>query len=103
MITCKETGNPLTGSVYAAARLNDQNRCVPLSPEVIDRIKALERLQGHRTYQTGGVGIYRAVVVGENGDSHLAFDHHQHLAFSISKKTLERCLPKTFEEFPHKE
>lgn len=103
MLKCKEIPEKeLTGQVFAAARLSDQGRYVPLSPEAVDRIKATEKKQGHRTFKTGGVGIYRATVVGTNGDSHLVFDPNQHLAFSIDKDVFERRLPNTFEMFPHR-
>ena len=101
MLTCTEKGIPIASGqpAFAASREGD-NSYSPLSSEFVDSIppKLIDRKKRER-YKTGGINIYRAKVVGDNGDSTLNFLHEPDFVGSISFGNVNKVFRNVIEKF----
>jgi hypothetical protein len=101
MLKCTERDIPLKSGtpVFAASREGD-NSYSPLSREFVGAIpENLINRKKRERYKTGGINIYSAKVVGENGDSTLNFVHQNDFVGSISIRDVQKVFKKTLENF----
>lgn len=100
MLVCKETGLAILPGqeAFAASRLGD-NAYVPLSREFVNGIPEDARTRAPARFKQGHIGIFRARVAGENGDSSLSFVHEEDFLFSVPVSRVKGVLPKTVEDF----
>jgi hypothetical protein len=101
MLTCTERNIPLASGqpVFAASR-EGCNAYSPLSQEFVDAIpKNLINPKVRERYKTGGINLYRARVVGENGDSTLEFLHEDDFVGSISISNVPKVFKNVIEKF----
>ena len=104
-ITCAETRKNLARAtaLYALARDNDRGVYCALSEKAIALIEEKERTKVRRTFQTGGVNVYKAREAkpeGEGEEAFLVYDEETDFLFSINEGTLRSKLKKAAKNFP---
>ncbi len=101
MLTCTEKDIPLApGKPAFAASREGSNAYSPLSSEFVDAIpKNLINRRVREKYKTGGINIYRARVVGKNGDTTLEFLHENDFVGSISISNVRNVFKNVIDKF----